>query len=103
MADEEIRRVLNEVAVAAVEGARAEALATVAWLLDSAPAAGLDRLPLSMTTAEAIAFGRLLSGGWDAANAANAGRIESQKAALAKILAALINAGVASLMIADAD
>jgi hypothetical protein len=40
----------------------------------------------------------MLSDGWARANADNAARINAQKAALANILAVLINAGAASLM-----
>ena len=96
---EEIKVVLNEFAIAAVEGAQAEALAAVKRLIASVPDAGLDRLLLSMTAGQALAFGRLLEKGWEAANAGNAAKIAAQKTVLAKILTALINAGVASLMV----
>ena len=103
MADEEIRNILNEFAVVAVERSRVEAAALVNRLIDGIGSYGMGRLLYGLTVPEALGFGRTLSDGWEAANADNAAAIFVQKDALARILTALINAGVASLMTGAAN
>ncbi len=98
MAEEEIKAVLNDFAVAAVERSRAEAAAMVNHLFASMGSDGLERVLAGMTTSESLAFGQTLSAGWETSNMANAARVAGQKRALAKVLTALINAGAASLM-----
>ncbi len=95
---EEIKTVLNEFAVATVEHSRTEAIALVERLLASVGTVGKKRLLHQMPAGEALDFGRTLVAGWQVANANNAAQIAAQQAALAKILTALINAGVESLV-----
>ncbi len=99
MAQEEIKDILNDFAVAAVEHSRPEAIALVERLLASVGTVGKGHLLRQMPAGEALDFGRTLSADWEGANAGNAAKITAQKAVLAKILTALINAGVASLVV----
>ncbi len=98
MAKEEIKAILDEFAVAAVEHSRTEAIVLVNRLLASVGPKGMTNLLYRMSVGEALNFGRTLSAEWEASNADNADEIEAQKAVLAKILTLLINAGTASIM-----
>ena len=96
---EEIKTFVDEFAAAAVENARGEAIKLVNRALDFAGPAGLSRMMANMSVGEILKLGQSLSVGWEEVNAANAARIAAQKAALAQILAVLINAGAASMMV----
>ncbi len=97
-AAESVRAIVNDFAAAAIKGSEAEALALVDVLFLSASTEGLARLLSGMTSTESLNFGRSLSDDWAEINADNEAFINDQRAALANILAVLINTGAVSLM-----
>ncbi len=98
MAKEEIKAAVEVFVANAVETAQSDALDMVTAIMEGVDAAKFFTLFGKMTVPELLAVGETLDTKWAIANRGNNAAMKRQKAALAKILTVLINAGAASLM-----
>ncbi len=98
MGKEEIESVVEVFVANVVEKVQSDALDVVAAIMEGVDAAKFFSLFNKMTVPELLAVGETLDRKWAIENRSNNAAMIRQKAALAKVLTVLINAGAASLM-----